>query len=198
MGFLRGPDFFYALRFLRLLTMPWQKTGAFKAGIVDKDGNKLKKPETSDEKSTYTTFHKLVFNIRRLLSKVPFGKSAIARYGTALFLIKDHLEISNKNLAKVLAEVTDIDISKLQLNECSNCWYLTEDGEKIQSGKYALVHDIALPSTGELLAHKGTMVEIVEHKPVGEIFQIPVFEALHLKTNQYIYIIQEDIARYES
>ena len=43
MGFLRGPDFIYSLRFLRLLTMPWEKTGAFKKGIVDKNGKILKK-----------------------------------------------------------------------------------------------------------------------------------------------------------
>ena len=54
MGLLRGPDFFYALRFLRLLTMPWIKTDAFKQGIVDDKGVKLKKPETPKEKSSYT------------------------------------------------------------------------------------------------------------------------------------------------
>ena len=49
MGFLRGPDFFYAVRFLRLLTTKWENTNAFKLGIVDKNGKKLKKPEPSEE-----------------------------------------------------------------------------------------------------------------------------------------------------
>lgn len=195
MPLLRGPDFFYSLRFLRLLTMPWEKTSAYKEGIIDKNGQKLKKPETSNEKAAYNTFHKLVFNIRRLLSKVPFGKSVVARYGTALYLIKDNLQLSDKDIAKVLKEVTGVDITQEPLEESSNYWYLCENGKKIQSGKYALVRDLALPTTGEILAKKGSQVSIAEHEPVGSIFGIPVFEALHYKTNRKIFIIQEDITR---
>ncbi len=195
MSVLRGPDFFYSLRFLRLLTMPYEKTSAFKEGIIDKDGKKLKKPQTPSEKAAYNTFHKLVFNIRRLIAKAPGGSSAIAKYATALFLIKDHLQISDKSLSKVLKEITDIDFMEAKLHERTNAWYLTEDRKKIQASKYALNRDIALPKTGDLLAKKNSWVEITEHAPVGDIFGIPVFEALHLKTNQKIYVIQEDIIR---
>jgi hypothetical protein len=195
MGFLKGPDFFYSLRFLRLLTMPWEKTGAFKAGIIDKNGKKLKKPETTEEKSNYNTFHKLVFNIRRLLGKVPLGKSTIARYGAALFLIKDHLKLSDKQIAKVLYEATGVDITQEQLDESTNRWYLCEGSEKIQKGNYALTRNIALPTTGDILANEGSTVFITEHDSVGSIFGIPVFKAYHLKTNRNIYIIQEDICR---
>ena len=195
MGFLRGPDFFYSLRFLRLLTMPYEKTGAFKVGIIDKNGKKLKKPETPDERSNYNTFHKLVFNIRRLLAKVPAGKSAIARYAAALFLIKDHLELNDEQMSKVLKEATGVDFINEDLEERSNKWYLTESGDKIQKGKYALIRDIALPSTGDILALENTMVDITEQEPVGSIFGIPVFEGIHIKTRQRIYITQEDICR---
>ena len=195
MGFLKGPDFFYSLRFLRLLTMPWEKTGAFKAGIIDKNGKKLKKPETTEEKSNYNTFHKLAFNIRRLLGKVPLGKSTIARYGAALFLIKDHLKLSDKQIAKVLYEATGVDITQEQLDESTNRWYLCEGSEKIQKGNYALTRNIALPTTGDILANEGSTVFITEHESVGSIFGIPVFKAHHLKTNRNIYIIQEDICR---
>ena len=195
MGFLRGPDFFYSLRFLRLLTMPYEKTGAFKVGIIDKTGKKLKKPETSEERANYNTFHKLVFNIRRLLAKVPAGKSAIARYAAALFLIKDHLEINDESVAKVLKEASGVDFLNEDLEEKNNKWYLKESGDKIQKGKYALIRDIALPSTGDILALENTMVEIAEQEPVGSIFGIPVFEGIHIKTRQRIYITQEDICR---
>ena len=70
MSLLRAGDFFYALRFLRLLTTPWKKTSAYELGIVDENGKKLKKPETSEEKSAYNVFHKLVYNLKRLLKKV--------------------------------------------------------------------------------------------------------------------------------
>ena len=190
MGFLRGPDFFYSLRFLRLLTMPYEKTGAFKVGIIDKDGKKLKKPETSDEKANYNTFHKLVFNIRRLLGKIPGGKSVIARYASALFLIKEHIKVSDDTMRKVLKDAYGIELTE----EYNNGWYLTESGN-IQEDTYCLVRDIALPTTGEMLAKEGTNVIIREHAPVGSIFGIPIFEAVHVKTNQVIYITQEDVCR---
>jgi hypothetical protein len=192
MGFLRGPDFFYALRFLRLLTTRWDKTTAFKLGIVDKNGKKLKKPETAEEKSAYNTFHKLVYNIKRLINKIPLGKSTLASYAAALFLIKEHAGISDKKLIKVIRESIGLDLSdyKPDLNE----WYLTKDGE-IETGKYALARDIALPKTGELLAKKKTWVEIMESAPHGSVLGHPVFKAQHIKTQQTIYITQEDIIR---
>jgi hypothetical protein len=192
MGFLRGPDFFYALRFLRLLTTKWEKTSAFNLGIVDKNGKILKKPQTAEEKSAYNTFHKLVYNITRLINKIPLGKSTLASYAAALFLIKEHASISDKKLIKVIQESTGLDFSnyKPEINE----WYLTENGE-IETGKYALARDIALPKTGELLAKKKTWVEIVESAPHGSVLGHPVFKAQHLKTQQTIYITQEDIIR---
>ena len=192
MGFLRGPDFFYAIRFLRLLTTDWENTTAYKLGIVDENGKKLKKPQTSEEKSAYNTFHKLVFNIKRLINKVPFGKSTLASYAAALYLIKEHTDISDKKIAKVILEATGLDLSeyKPELNE----WYLTEDGE-IETGTYALMRDIALPKTGEMLAKKNSLVEITNATPCGSIFGHTVFEARHVKTQQTVYITQEDIAR---
>ena len=192
MGFLRGPDFFYAIRFLRLLTTKWENTNAFKLGIVDKNGKKLKKPETSEEKSAYNIFHKLVYNIKRLINKIPLGKSTLASYAAALFLIKEHTGISDKKLIKVIKESIGLDLEdyKPELNE----WYLTEDGD-IETGKYALVRDIALPRTGELLAKKGSWVDITESSPHGSVLGHSVFKARHKGTAQIIYITQEDIVK---
>ena len=40
--FQRGADIAYAFRFLKLLVTPWNKMEAFKQGIIDRDGEKLK------------------------------------------------------------------------------------------------------------------------------------------------------------
>ena len=191
MGLLRGADFLYSLRFLRLLTMPWEKTAAFKEGIVDEDGNKLKKPETSAEKAAYTTFHKLVFNLRRLLGKLPLGKTTIARYGAALYLIKEYVNISDKKLAKVISEISDMEIESDFLIESTD-WFLTEDRKSIRSGTYILTKDLPLRN-GELLAKTNTAVIVEEHEPIGEVFGIKIFKGHHVKTKQSIYITQDDI-----
>ena len=192
MGLLRGPDFIYALRFLRLLTTKWEKTSAYKLGILDKNGKLLKKPETNEEKSSYNIFHKLVYNIKRLINKLPLGKSTIASYAAALFLIKEHTGISDNKLKKVILEVSGLDLQdyKPEINE----WYLTNNGE-IETGNYVLTRDIALPKTGELLAKENTGVNIMESAPYGSILGHSVFKAKHTKTNQVIYVTQEDISR---
>ena len=55
----RIADLFYAFRFLRLLTMPWKKTAAFKTGVIDDKGKRIRdekgkriKPKTSPKRST--------------------------------------------------------------------------------------------------------------------------------------------------
>ena len=171
--------------------MPWEKTAAFKEGIVDEDGNKLKKPETSAEKAAYTTFHKLVFNIRRLLGKVPLGKTTIARYAAALYLIKEHTDISDNLLSKALSKMTGMKIEGDIIIESSE-WFLTEDHKRIRSGTYVLTKDLPLRN-GEPLAKVNTSVIVEEHEPVGEVFGIKVFKAHHVKTKQSIYITQDDI-----
>lgn len=189
---LRGPDFIYALRFLRLLTTKWEKTNAFKLGILDKNGKVLKKPETNEEKNAYNIFHKLVYNIKRLINKLPLGKSTIASYAAALFLIKEHTGISDDKLKKVIQEVCGLDLKdyKPEINE----WYLTNNGE-IETGNYVLTRDIALPKTGELLAKENTGVNIMESAPYGSILGHSVFKGIHNKTKQVIYVTQEDITR---
>ena len=85
-------DAIYTYRFLRLLSMKWEDTDAYKLGIIDKDGNPLKKSKdlkTNEEKKAYTSFIRLVFKFKRMLSAIPAGKSAVVRYGAALALIKE-------------------------------------------------------------------------------------------------------------
>lgn len=186
MSFLsRTADTFYAFRFLRLLTTPWESTGAFKAGIVDKNGVVIKKPETSEEKSVYNYFHRLVFNVKRLLNKIPFGKSTIASYLTALYLIKEETGLNDEILLKHLSEITS---QTLEFD-------ITEETNQIlPEGCYQLKHDLAMPKTGELLARCGSFV-LAENNllPVGNIFGFPQYEVLHMKTNKIILVNLKDL-----
>ena len=131
-------DNYYALRFVYLLTRPWEDTDAFKLGLIDKEGNILKKREelhTDEEKSALTKFHVLVFNIKKLLEKVPLGKTTVARYAAALYLLKEHLgnALDNKDLFTeafieymVIERNTSIGLTE-QLRETTK--YINEDGE---------------------------------------------------------------------
>ena len=190
----RAGDIFYAFRFLKLLVTPWEKTKAFEYGIVDKEGKKLKKPSTPPEKSAYTIFHKLVFNLKRILNKLPFGKTKLASYAAALFLIKEQTNMSEKEIRKIMDNVElDLDWDNLPIQE--NTWFQSIDG-KLNPGSYILVNDIASPITGELIARSNSRIRVDEQiEPYKEFLGCSFYKVLHQKTNQEIFIHNGDIVR---
>ena len=85
-------DLLYLYQFIRRLTTPFDKTSAFKLGIIDKDGNVLRKRNTlttPEEKDAYTYFDTLVFNLKKLLGKLPFGKTTLASFVAGLLLLRE-------------------------------------------------------------------------------------------------------------
>ena len=93
MGILAGiGNIYFVYQFLKKLVTPFNKTKAFEFGIVDEDGKILKRRrdlETKEEKEAYTLSDTLIWNIKKLMGKVPGGKSKIASYAAALWLIKE-------------------------------------------------------------------------------------------------------------
>lgn len=95
-----GMDYVYAFRLVKILYQDWDKTQAFKLGVIDANGTKLKDPETLDEKSSYSPFIRLAFNVKRLISHVPGGK--FTSLAAAYMLMK---ESSHEDQDKVMSEV---------------------------------------------------------------------------------------------
>jgi len=192
--FIKVADTAFALRLLRLMTMPAEKTGAFKAGLIDKDFKlvKDKKEFTPNDKKVYTMFHKLAFNLRKLIRKVPLvGKLTLSSYLAALWLIKDHTEMSDEEIRDVLTEVTGTNIEDIPLVE--NSLFINKNYQ-LEKGTYILNKNLLLPTTGEELIQGGTEVIVNESKiPCGSILGTPVFEVYHPKTKSKVYITPGDI-----
>ena len=94
----RAIDLFVTYRFLKLLVTPWKKQEAYKLGIIDDKGKNLIKSskfEREDQRAAFTLLHRLVFNCKRILSKIPFVKTQLGTYAAALFLLKEHYKIEN-------------------------------------------------------------------------------------------------------
>ena len=197
----RAVDLFVTYRFLKLLTTPFDKTDAFKFGIIDKDGNRLKNEDgsvevlrTPDEKGAYTILHKLIFNIKKLFAKVPGLRTKVGTYAAALFLLKDtfkeHVEdpdIFEKEFMKYLKE---------EGYELDNS--ISEDvigfGEILPKGNYVLVTDILNKEEEELSAKKGDKVVAYDDEaPVDTILGVEIFPVVHVKTQEKIYVSLEDI-----
>jgi hypothetical protein len=112
MGLLKkAGDLVYTFRFLRLLTTDFKDSGAFEKGLIDAKGKRIKKPETPEERDVYTPFHRLVFNIKKL---IPGGK--LGSYASALYLIKEQYSVSEKTIRQALDEhgVDHLDLLSLQ------------------------------------------------------------------------------------
>lgn len=194
MGILkRAGDLLYTFRFLTLLVTPFDKTKAFEEGIIDADGKRIKtyKKDTEAYKEYYTPFHRLVFNVKRLMAKVPGGGSRLASYAAALYLIKENYSISEKKLLKDLQEA-GIDPTDLLAEE--NNWFVHENND-LAKGLYKLkfekiAHPIDIP------IKPGDTVRVEEDiQPCGEMFGIHIYEATHVRSKQTVYVTSMELIR---
>jgi hypothetical protein len=199
----RAIDLFVTYRFLKLLTTPFEKTDAFKLGIIDEKGNRIKKPKstqpavelaTVEQKNAYTILHKLVFNIKKIFQKVPGLRTKVGTYAAALFLLKDTFKESvndpdmfEKEFMKYLKENNiefDDEISEEVIGF----------GEILPKGEYVLSNDILNKEEEELSAKKGDKVVAYEDEaPVDTILGVEIFPVIHIKSQEKIYISLEDI-----
>mgnify|MGYP001482271611 FL=1 len=201
MGILKSAaDFVYTIRFLKLLTTPFEKMGAYEIGLIDKDGNvdKKRKEELKltmdgrmDLSTHWTSFVRLVVNIKKLMAKAPGGKSVVARYGAALFLIKESGNLNNKQIQKIHNE-TGIDILDVLAEDTQ--WFMLND-KQLSPGVYRMKHDSMSCIYEE--TYKDDQIRILEEesKPVGEVLGLDVYSAIHLPTNKRMYVTTGDITK---
>jgi hypothetical protein len=183
--------------------MPFEDTDAFKLGIIDENGNrvmqkKVKKPAvelvTSEQKSSYTILHKLVFNIKKLFNKIPGLRTKVGTYAAALFLLKDTFkesvddpDVFEKEFVKFLKE------NNIELDD-----EISEEvigfGEVLPKGEYVLINDILNKEEEELSAKKGDKVIAYDDEPpIDTILGVEIFPVIHVKTQEKIYVSLEDI-----
>ena len=199
----RAIDLFVTYRFIKLLTTPFEKTDAFKLGIIDENGNRIKdkttrKPvvvlNTSELKNAYTILHKLVFNIKKIFAKVPGLRTKVGTYAAALFLLKDTLrehvsdpDVFEKEFIKYLKE------NKIELDR-----EISEEvigfGEVLPKGEYVLKNDILNKEEEDLTAKKGDkVVAFADESPVDTVLGVEIFPVIHVKSQEKIYVSLEDI-----
>ncbi len=194
-------DLFVTYRFLKLLTTPFDKTEAYKLGIIDKKGNRIPDPrypkrnkgrplDTIAEKNAYTILHKLIFNIKRLFEKVPGLRTKVGTYAAALYLLKDTFKES----------MDDPDILEKEFMK-----YLKEQGyefddsineevigfaEILPKGEYTLTNNILSKETeDELTAKKGDKVIAYEDvPPTDTILGMEIFPVVHKTSGEILYV----------
>jgi len=203
----RAIDLFVTYRFIKLLTTPFEKTDAYKLGIIDENGNRVMPPPiagvrqtkpatlgTTAEKNAYTILHKLVFNIKKIFAKVPGLRTKVGTYAAALFLLKDTFKESvddpdmfEKEFMKYLKE-EGVELDNSISEEVIGF------GEVLPKGEYVLVNDILNKEEEELSAKKGDKVIAYDDEaPIDTVLGVEIFPIIHVKTQEKIYVSLEDI-----
>lgn len=90
-----------AFQVLQMLVTPFKETPAYKLGIIDDEGKNLIKPskfDSAEQKEAYTYLHRLVFNMKRILAKLPGGDNKLKSLVAALYLVKEYYETPKQKL----------------------------------------------------------------------------------------------------
>lgn len=90
-------DLFLVYQFIKRLATPFKEWKAYELGIIDENGNRLKKIKeftTREEKQAFGRFDLLITKLKQLIEKIPGGKSRIGTYAAALYLIKEHSDLN--------------------------------------------------------------------------------------------------------
>lgn len=188
----RAGDLYYSFRFVKMLTTPFEDTDAYKLGIIDENGKRIKtkKVSTSEEKSAFTTFHRLVFNVKKLLEKLPGGQSRLASYAAALFLLKEKFELSDNTIEKLIEKSN---LETLDFLAEKTEWYLLPD-KQLSPGIYRLRESKLDNVNCQEVAKPNDKVRVQPNAyPIGDILGLDVYEATHLNTNQKIYVVLGEI-----
>lgn len=188
----RAADLAYTFRFIRMLVLDWKEWDAYKLGIIDEEGkrNRNIKLDSDEKKSAYTPFIRLCANVKRLVANIPGGSSKLGSFASALYLIKEHYGLSDKQISDITKK---LGIDSLDVVLEGNSWFVLADGS-IGPGVYRIKEHKLIAKTCDEMVWAKDQIRIQENCiPVGNVFGIPIYEATHMKTNQKIFITVNEI-----
>jgi hypothetical protein len=139
----RAIDALIAFRLIKLLVTPFNRTKAYKLGIIDAKGKVLIKSKDIDKLPTsnerlagrkaYTMLIRFVFNLKRLLSKVgirgPIGSATAAAIAFFKEEYGENPEVEREVYKHLKEQGFEFDISE-------------NYGEPLSEGTYKVKHDI--------------------------------------------------------
>ena len=187
-----GPlDAWLVYKFIRGLVTPWDETDAFRKGIIDAQGKKIKEKLTDDDEKSYSLFDRLIFNIKRLIEKIPGGKTKIGTYAAALFLIREQLGdeegvlVFEQSIMKYLKENNAVEPNYLKEQ------YLPED--TLAQGNYKLNNNM-LDTRGNSLQKGTVVVALHDLFPISRVLGVDVYQLQVAHTGKSVVVSMEDVA----
>tara|TARA_Y100000033_G_scaffold38311_1_gene37540 strand:+ start:1678 stop:2268 length:591 start_codon:yes stop_codon:yes gene_type:complete len=191
----RAIDLLITYRVIKMLVTPFEKTDAYKYGIIDKNGKVLRKSKTlklPKEKDAYTILHRFVFNLKRIINFIPGGKSKIGTYAAALgLLLKEDKDLNTIELERVLYKhLVDNDLISFgdDLKE-------SVDFNHLKEGKYIITDNLE-DLNGNKTAEIGDIVYTTENqKPFDNYFGVNLYHVINEDTKEKIIVSEDNIER---
>ena len=147
-------DALVAYRVLKLLITPFNKTEAFRLGIIDDKGKVLikskeikNKPNSAQLRNAYTLLIRFVFNLKRLLAKVGVKGPLGSRAAAAIAFFKEQ---AGDQLSDTAALDIEREVYKYITSEGFEFDLSENYGEPLTEGTYKVKHDI-YNSEGEVV-----------------------------------------------
>ncbi len=81
---------------IKKLSKPFPEWEAYKLGLIDADGKKLKTAMSFKERRAWTVFDRFIANLKKIMSKF-VGKSRFAAIATAAYMLRDSKTILYTN-----------------------------------------------------------------------------------------------------
>ena len=131
-------DIFMIYQFIKRLATPFNKWPSFKSGVHDARGNikVLERRRTRQQKESFKTFDLLVLRLKKLLEKIPGGKTRLASYAAALMLIKE--DFSDKTESEILAESNETFVDYLRMYRLNKYARALEEMPTVSMGSGAI------------------------------------------------------------
>jgi hypothetical protein len=109
-------DVYTSYSIIKRLTTPFKDTDAYRLGVIDENGKYLipKSQRTTEQNDAVGMLDRIVFNLKKIMSKLPGGDSKIASYAAALWLIKETRETTETEFLHFMVESKD-EIAELGL-----------------------------------------------------------------------------------
>ena len=188
-------DLFVAYKFIKILTTDFEKTDAFKLGIIDKNGKILKKRKDlrGEERAAYTIFHTLIWNLKKVLARVPGLKSKLGSYATALFLLKEAYNKEYKQGGEVLVERI-LEHLRVKDDELDVLFESKFQDKHLSAGVYVANQEIVTPSFDVI--EEGDVIVVGNDKlPLDEMKDVHIYSAVHMNSGEEIVINKSSVEK---
>ena len=100
-------DLFLVYNMVKRLATPFNEWEAYKRGIIDERGKILKSRKdlrTIKERDAFGLYDLMILNLKRLVEKIPGGKTRLGSYAAALYLVKEGKNYTEETSNEVLRE----------------------------------------------------------------------------------------------